>query len=102
MPNCNKAWTSSGRWRRFRLVANPATTPVGLQLAGGHPGLARPAGGRNRFRYWARFAGRQFELVREVTEYEPKRRRAVKTISGSLRFGGVRTFELSRRVPGAY
>ena len=41
-----------------------------------------PLGVGTRFRYWARFAGRQFEFVREVTEYEPKRRRAVKTISG--------------------
>ena len=50
-----------------------------------------------RFRYKARFAGRQFELVREMTEYEPNRRQAVKTISGPLRFGGVRTFEA---IPG--
>jgi hypothetical protein len=61
-----------------------------------------PLGVGTRFRYWARFAGRQFEFVREVTEYEPKRRRAVKTISGPLRSGGVRTFELSRMVPGAH
>lgn len=61
-----------------------------------------PLGVGTRFRYWARFAGRQFELVCEVTEYEPKPRRAVKTISGPLRFGAVRTFELSRVVPGAH
>ena len=61
-----------------------------------------PRGVGTRFRYWARFAGRQLEFVREVTEYEPKRRRAVKTISGPLRFGGVRTFGLSRVVPAAH
>ena len=56
-----------------------------------------PLGVGSRFRYKARFAGREFELVREVIEYEPNRRQAVKTISGPLRFGGVRTFEA---IPG--
>jgi hypothetical protein len=45
----------------------------------------------------ARSAGRQFELVREVTAYEPNRRQAVKTISGPLRVGGTRTFQA---IPG--
>jgi hypothetical protein len=36
-------------------------------------------------------------LVREITEYEPNRRHAVRTISGPLRLGGVRTFEA---IPG--
>jgi hypothetical protein len=50
-----------------------------------------------RFCYKARFAGRQFELVREVTEDEPNRRQAVKTVSGPIRFGDTRTFQA---VPG--
>jgi Polyketide cyclase / dehydrase and lipid transport len=50
-----------------------------------------------RYRYTARFAGRPFQLVREVTAYEPNRRQAVKTISGPLRWGGTRTFEA---IPG--
>jgi hypothetical protein len=52
-----------------------------------------PLGVGARFRYLIRFAGRRFELVREVTEYELNRRQAVKTISGPIRFGGTRTFE---------
>jgi hypothetical protein len=56
-----------------------------------------PLGVGARFCYKARFGGRPFELVREVTEDEPNRRQAVKTISGSLRWGGGRTFEA---IPG--
>ena len=41
-----------------------------------------PPGVGSRFRSKVRFAGRELELVREITEYEPNRRPAVKTISG--------------------
>lgn len=78
----------------FAFVANPGNDAKWgsnlLEVTQLSPG---PLGVGARFRYKARFAGRRFELVREVTEYEPNRRQAVKTISGPLRFGGVRTFE---------
>jgi polyketide cyclase/dehydrase/lipid transport protein len=78
----------------FAFVANPANDARwGSQPAGGHPSLARPAGGGNQVPLPRRFAGRQFELVREVPVHEPNRRQVVKTTSGPLRFGGVRTFE---------
>jgi hypothetical protein len=51
----------------FAFVANPGDA-WWAQPVGGHPSLARPAGGGGRFRYQARLAGRQFQLVREVTE----------------------------------
>jgi hypothetical protein len=53
--------------------------------------------GGARFRWLARLAGRQFELVREVTEDEPNRRQAVKTVSDPIRYGGGRAFEA---IPG--
>ena len=81
----------------FAFVANPGNDARWGPICWRCPGLTRPAGGGARFRYKAHFTGRQFELVREVTEYEPNRRQAVKTISGPLRFGGVRTFEA---IPG--
>jgi hypothetical protein len=54
-------------------------------------------GAEARFCYKARLAGRRLELVREVTEGEPNRRQAVKTVSGFIRFGGTRTFQA---IPG--
>jgi hypothetical protein len=82
----------------FAFVANSANDALWgsnlMEVTKISPG---PIGMGARFRYKARFAGWQFELVREVTEYEPNRRQAVKTISGPLRFGGVRTFEA---IPG--
>jgi hypothetical protein len=78
----------------FAFVANPANDARWgsnlVEVTRVSPG---PLGAEARFCYKARFAGRQFELVREVTEDEPNRRQAVKTISGSLRWGGGRTFE---------
>jgi hypothetical protein len=82
----------------FAFVANPGNDAQwGSNLLEVTQVSRGPLGVGARFRYKARFAGRQFELVREVTEYEPNRRQAVKTISGPLRFGGVRTFEA---IPG--
>jgi hypothetical protein len=82
----------------FAFVANPGNDACwGSNLAEVTELSPGPLGVGARFRYTVRFAGRQFELVREVTEYEPNRRQAVKTISGPLRFGGVRTFEA---IPG--
>jgi uncharacterized membrane protein len=82
----------------FAFVANPGNDARwGSNLAEVTQLSPGPLGVGVRFRYKARFAGREFELVREVTEYEPNRRQAVKTISGPLRFGGVRTFEA---IPG--
>jgi uncharacterized membrane protein len=82
----------------FAFVANSANDALWgsnlVQVTKVSPG---PVGVGSRFRYKVRFAGREFELVREITEYEPNRRHAVKTISGPLRFGGVRTFEA---IPG--
>jgi hypothetical protein len=46
---------------------------VGLQPAGVIQVSPGPLEVGARFRYLARFAGRQFELVREVTQYEPNR-----------------------------
>jgi Polyketide cyclase / dehydrase and lipid transport len=78
----------------FAFVANSANDALwGSNLVEVTQVSPGPVGVGARFRYVARFAGRQFELVREVTEYEPNRRQAVKTVSGPLRFGGVRTFE---------
>jgi uncharacterized membrane protein len=82
----------------FAFVANSANDALWgsnlVQVAKISPGPVRVG---SRFRYKVRFAGREFELMREITEYELNRRHAVKTISGPLRFGGVRTFEA---IPG--
>ncbi len=86
----------------FAFVANSANDALwGSNLVEVTKISPGPIGVSSRFRYTARFAGRQFELVREITEYEPNRRQAVKTISGPLRFGGVRTFEAIRAAPGS-
>jgi hypothetical protein len=78
----------------FAFVANPANDARWgsflVEVTQVSPG---PLGVGARFRYLARFAGRQFELVREETEFEPNRRQAVRTISGPIRFGGTLTFE---------
>jgi hypothetical protein len=82
----------------FAFVANSANDALwGSNLVEVTKVSPGPLGVGSRFRYKVRFAGREFELVREITEYEPNRRHAVKTISGPLRFGGVRTFEA---IPG--
>jgi uncharacterized membrane protein len=82
----------------FAFVANSANDALwGSNLVEVTKVSPGPVGVGSRFRYKVRFAGREFELVREITEYEPNRRQAVKTISGPLRFGGVRTFEA---IPG--
>jgi hypothetical protein len=56
----------------FAFVANPGNDARWgsnlLEVTQVSPGRL---GVGARFRYKARFAGRQFELVREVTEYEP-------------------------------
>jgi Polyketide cyclase / dehydrase and lipid transport len=82
----------------FAFVANPANDARWgsnlLEVTRVSPG---PLEVGARFRYRARFAGRQFGLVREATEDEPNRRQAVKTISGPRRWGGGRTFEA---IPG--
>jgi hypothetical protein len=82
----------------FAFVANPgndarwgANLVEVIQLSPG------PLGVGSRYRYTARFAGRPFQLVREVIAYEPNRRQSVKTVSGPLRWGGTRTFEA---IPG--
>jgi hypothetical protein len=51
--------------------------------------------------YQARFAGRQFELVREVTEYEPNRCQAVKAISGPCGSAASVPLRRSRMAPGS-
>lgn len=45
-----------------------------------------------RYRYVARFLGRQFATVRELTEYEPNSRQSLTAESGPLRCGGSRLF----------
>jgi hypothetical protein len=80
------------------VVANPGNDARwGSNLLEVTQVLPGPLGVEARFCYKARFAGRQFELVREVTEDEPNRRQAVKTVSGPIRFGGTRTFQA---IPG--
>jgi uncharacterized membrane protein len=82
----------------FAFVANSANDALwGANLTEVTKVSPGPLGVGSRFRYKARFAGREFELVREITVYEPNRRQAVKTISGPLRWGGTRTFEA---IPG--
>jgi hypothetical protein len=72
----------------FAFVANPANDARWgsnlVEVTRVSPG---PLGAEARFCYKARFAGRQFELVREVTEDEPNRWQAVKTISGPAAVG---------------
>jgi hypothetical protein len=65
------------------LVANPVNDALwGSNLVEVTKISPGPPGVGSRFRSKVRFAGREFELVREITEYEPNRRPAVKTISG--------------------
>jgi hypothetical protein len=82
----------------FVFGANPANDARWgsnlLEVTQVSPG---PLGVDGRLRYKARFAGRRFEVVREVTEYEPNRRQAAKAVSGPIRFNGTRTFEA---IPG--
>ena len=84
------------------VVANPGNDARwGSNLVEVTQASPGPLGAEARFREHgpgkARFAGRRFELVREVTEDEPNRRPAVKTVCGLIRFGGTRTFEA---IPG--
>jgi uncharacterized protein YndB with AHSA1/START domain len=86
----------------FAFVANPGNDARWgsnlLEVTQVSPGRL---GVGARFRYKARFAGRQFELVREVTEYEPNRRQAVKTISGPSGSAVSAPLRRSQAAPGS-
>jgi hypothetical protein len=78
----------------FAFVGDPANDALwGSALVEVEQVTPGPLAVGTRFRYVVRFAGRQFETVREVTEYDPNHRLANKTISGPIKFEGARVFE---------
>ena len=85
-----------------QVVANPVNDALWdsnlVEVTKISPG---PPGVGSRFRSKVRFAGREFELVHEITEYEPNRRPAVKTISGPCGSAASRALQpIPWRQPG--
>jgi hypothetical protein len=85
-----------------QVVANPVNDALWdsnlVEVTKISPG---PPGVGSRFRSKVRFAGREFELVREITEYEPNRRPAVKTISGPCGSAASGPSRRSQAAPGS-